>query len=441
MLQSFKEHIDKKFPFLKESSILTTISGGLDSVVLTHFCHKMGLKISLAHCNFNLRGVESDEDESFITKLADDLDLKVFIEHFETEDFAKEHQMSIQMAARELRYEWFYNLAETLSFDYILTAHHADDNLETVLINLTRGTGISGLTGIPEIHDKIIRPLLPFSRQELEKYALQNQIKWREDSSNASEKYLRNKIRHQVIPILKEINPYLLDSFKNTVDNLNDTVDIVDESLNAVAKRAIVELDAQHIKFKISEFKKVNNPKAYLYEMFKEYGFTQWSDIVNLLDAQSGKQAFSETHRLIKDRSHLILSEIKSQVQNEIVLDKEEALNNKIVFPNGILEVTQVNEAGESDKSTIYIDKEKLSFPFTIRKWEDGDFFYPLGMKGKKKLGKYFKDEKLNLLEKENVWLLCSQENIVWVLGMRADERFKVSENTQRILKIDLNSN
>mgnify|MGYP001131173207 CR=1 FL=1 len=440
MLQSFKEHIDKKFPFLKESSILTTISGGLDSVVLTHFCHKMGLKISLAHCNFNLRGVESDEDESFITKLADDLDLKVFIEHFETEDFAKEHQMSIQMAARELRYEWFYNLAETLSFDYILTAHHADDNLETVLINLTRGTGISGLTGIPEIHDKIIRPLLPFSRQELEKYALQNQIKWREDSSNASEKYLRNKIRHQVIPILKEINPYLLDSFKNTVDNLNDTVDIVDESLNAVAKRAIVELDAQHIKFKISEFKKVNNPKAYLYEMFKEYGFTQWSDIVNLLDAQSGKQAFSETHRLIKDRSHLILSEIKSQVQNEIVLDKEEALNNKIVFPNGILEVTQVNEAGESDKSTIYIDKEKLSFPFTIRKWEDGDFFYPLGMKGKKKLGKYFKDEKLNLLEKENVWLLCSQENIVWVLGMRADERFKVSENTQRILKIDLNS-
>jgi len=441
VLQSFKEHIDKKFPFLKESSILTTISGGLDSVVLTHFCHKMGLKISLAHCNFNLRGVESDEDESFITKLADDLDLKVFIEHFETEDFAKEHQMSIQMAARELRYEWFYNLAETLSFDYILTAHHADDNLETVLINLTRGTGISGLTGIPEIHDKIIRPLLPFSRQELEKYALQNQIKWREDSSNASEKYLRNKIRHQVIPILKEINPYLLDSFKNTVDNLNDTVDIVDESLNAVAKRAIVELDAQHIKFKISEFKKVNNPKAYLYEMFKEYGFTQWSDIVNLLDAQSGKQAFSETHRLIKDRSHLILSEIKSQVQNEIVLDKEEALNNKIVFPNGILEVTQVNEAGESDKSTIYIDKEKLSFPFTIRKWEDGDFFYPLGMKGKKKLGKYFKDEKLNLLEKENVWLLCSQENIVWVLGMRADERFKVSENTQRILKIDLNSN
>ena len=273
MLTNFKTHIDKKLAFLKEGKLLIAISGGLDSVILTHLCHKLKLNISLAHCNFNLRGKESDGDEAFVLELAENLDLEVFIEHFSTEEFAKQHKLSTQMAARELRYNWFSELAESLEFDYILTAHHADDNLETFLINLTRGTGLSGLTGIPEVNDAIVRPLLPFSREELETYVKANHLKWREDSSNASDAYLRNKLRHHVIPVLKETNPNLLQNFKMTLAHLNDTSDIVEESLRAVAKRAIVDIDEHKLVLDILPFKKANNPKAYLYEMFNSCSF------------------------------------------------------------------------------------------------------------------------------------------------------------------------
>jgi len=309
VLVNFQNHINQHLSFLKEARILIAISGGLDSVVLTHLCHQLELNTALAHCNFNLRGNESNADEAFVIKLGEEIDAEVFVQNFDTEDYANQEKLSIQMAARELRYNWFSDLAERLQFDYILTAHHADDNLETFLINLTRGTGLNGLTGIPEINDNIIRPLLPFSRDELEAYASTNDLEWREDSSNTSDKYLRNKLRHHVIPVLKETSPELLQNFKKTLENLNDSADIVDESLNAVAKRAIDTIDDYQITFKISEFKKVNNSKAYLYEMFKNYGFTQWNDILNLLDAQSGKQVFSETHRLVKDREHLILAD------------------------------------------------------------------------------------------------------------------------------------
>src|SRR5690606_26589934 len=204
MFNHFKNHIDKNLSFLKESKLLIAISGGLDSVVLTHLCYKLGLKISLSHCNFNLRGTESDEDEDFVLELAEDLELEVFIENFDTQAFAQDHKLSTQMAARTLRYHWFEELAQQLHFDYILTAHHADDNLETFLINLSRGTGLDGLLGIPEKNGKLVRPLLCFSREELEKYALANNLSWREDKSNASTKYLRNKLRNDVIPTLKE---------------------------------------------------------------------------------------------------------------------------------------------------------------------------------------------------------------------------------------------
>ena len=239
MFPQFQQHLYSRLTFLKESRILIAISGGVDSVVLTHLCHQLKLNISLAHCNFNLRGKESDADEDFVLQLAEDLELEVFIESFETEAYAKEHKRSIQMAARELRYQWFDELADQLKFDYILTAHHADDNLETFLINFTRGTGLEGLTSIPEVNGVFVRPLLPFSSHEIHEFAKENKIKWRYDSSNASTKYLRNKLRHDVIPILKEINPSLLQSFKTTLNNLNDTADIVEESIESFLKNAI----------------------------------------------------------------------------------------------------------------------------------------------------------------------------------------------------------
>ncbi len=440
MLKNFTNHIDNQLPFLKEGKLLIAISGGLDSVILTHLCHELKLDIALAHCNFNLRGQESDEDENFVLELAENLELDVFIESFSTLEFAKEHKLSTQMAARELRYNWFSELAESLHFDYILTAHHADDNLETFLIHLTRGTGLSGLTGIPEINENIVRPLLAFSREALETYAKDHNLKWREDSSNASDAYLRNKLRHHVIPVLKETNPNLLQNFKTTVDNLKDTTDIVEESLRAVAKRAIIDIDEHKMVLDILPFKKANNPKAYLYEMFKDYGFTAWSDIEDLLDAQSGKQVFSDTYRLVKDRTHLILTHRNDDI---IQSDSEDALHiiestKKIQTPAGTLFFDEADAVFGKRSNVIFVDRNALTFPLSLRKWQEGDVFHPLGMKGKKKLSKYFKDEKLSLVDKENVWLLISEDNIVWVMDRRADARFKVRKKTTDIIKITL---
>ncbi|MEQ3664708.1 MULTISPECIES: tRNA lysidine(34) synthetase TilS [unclassified Olleya] len=438
--EHFQNHINNTLPFLRISKLLLAISGGLDSVILTHLCKKSGLDITLAHCNFNLRGIESDGDEKFVTDLADSLELEVFTESFDTKAYAESNKESIQMAARTLRYDWFQDLAENLDFDYILTAHHADDNLETFLINLTRGTGLEGLKGIPEINENIVRPLLPFSRETIEDFALSNQILWREDSSNASTKYLRNKLRHDVIPVLKELNNNVLTNFKNTLNNLNDTADIVEESVQAVLIRAIIDIDDAQISYKISEFIKVNNPKAYLYEVFKDYGFTQWTDIVNLLTAQSGRQVFSATHQLLKNRETLILSELK----NEDSLHQNEAsviinnFENEVNVLSGALTFETVANIEKSDSATIYIDKETLKLPLTVRHWQEGDYFYPLGMQGKKKLSKYFKDQKLSLIDKEKVLLLCSQDKIVWVINHRADDRFKVTNQTKSILKIKL---
>jgi len=440
MQEHFQNHINNTLPFLKNSKLLLAISGGLDSVILTQLCKTSGLDITLAHCNFNLRGIESDGDQKFVEDLADNLELEVFTESFDTKTYAESNKESIQMAARTLRYDWFQDLAENLNFDYILTAHHADDNLETFLINLTRGTGLEGLKGIPEINDNIVRPLLPFSRETIEDFAVSNQILWREDSSNASKKYLRNKLRHDVIPVLKELNNNVLTNFKNTLNNLNDTADIVEESVQAVLKRAIIDIDDTQVSYKISEFIKVSNPKAYLYEVFKDYGFTQWTDIVNLLTAQSGKQVFSATHQLLKNRETLILSELKKEDslhQNEasVIINN---LENEVNVLSGVLSFETVANIEKSDNATIYIDKETLKLPLTVRHWQEGDYFYPLGMLGKKKLSKYFKDQKLSILEKQKVLLLCSQDKIVWVINHRADDRFKVTNQTKSILKIKL---
>ena len=435
MLNHLKTHIEKRLGFLNQSKLLIAISGGIDSVVLTHLCHKLGLNISLAHCNFNLRGKESDADEGFVLELAENLELEVFVQRFDTELYAKDNKRSIQMAARELRYSWFSELAEQLKFDFILTAHHADDNLETFLINFTRGTGLEGLTGIPEVNDKFIRPLLPFSSESILNYAQAHQIKWRDDSSNKSVKYLRNKLRHEVVPILKEINPGLLQSFQTTLNNLNESSEIVEESIDVFLKKAIESIGDKEVRFKISEFKKLNNPKPYLFESLKEFGFNEWNDVVGLLDAETGKQVFSPTHRLIKNREYLLLSEINLEESISISISDNVS---QVETPFGILFFDEADAIFGERTNIIFADKDALNFPLTIRQYKAGDVFHPLGMTGKKKVSKYFKDEKLSLLDKENTWLLCSGDDIVWVINRRADNRFRVTESTKRILKIEL---
>ncbi|MCH7525489.1 MAG: tRNA lysidine(34) synthetase TilS [Bacteroidetes bacterium] len=436
MLENFQNHINKNLNFLKESKLLIAISGGLDSIVLTHLCHDLTLNIALAHCNFNLRGKESDADESFVLQLAKDLNKECFIECFDTLAYAQENKLSTQMAARELRYNWFNELAEQLQFDYILTAHHADDNLETFLINLSRGTGIEGLTGIPEINNKIVKPLLSFSREDIEEYAKENNIEWREDSSNTSTKYLRNKLRLEVIPKFKEVNPQLLQNFNKTIEHLQDSKDIIDDSIETILDTVITKVNDKEIRFDISIIEDLNNPKAYLYELLKDYNFTQWNDIYDLLDAQSGKYVVSATHRLIKDRGCLMLSEINPNLNEKPIIINE--ADKQFKTPFGILFFDEADAIFGKRTNVIFVDKDKLKFPLLVRQWQEGDYFYPFGMTGKKKLSKFFKDEKLSLIDKENVWLLCSGDDIVWVINRRPDDRFKVTDNTKQIFKIEL---
>jgi tRNA(Ile)-lysidine synthase len=448
MRKAVQKHINQNLPFLNGKKILIAISGGIDSRVLVHIFHRLDFEISLAHCNFMLRGKESNKDEEFIIEMGKTLNIPTYTIRFETDKYASEKGISTQMAARDLRYKWFQQLIEKNKIDYVVTAHQKDDVIETFLINLTRGTGLDGLTGIPAVNGNVVRPLLPFSRNDILIYATKKKLTWREDSTNSSIKYVRNKIRHKVVPFLKELNPNLLDSFSNTLDNLKGSQQIIADCIKIV-KANVVSVHQNTLHYKISELKKLSNPKIYLYELLNEYGFTEWDDIVELLDAQSGKHVFSKTHRLLKNRDILILSSIATTEENSIFeisentasITKPIALNFEkvdIAFDTKNHLNKVFDELFLDEKNTISIDYDKIHFPLTIRKKEKGDFFYPIGLNGKKKISKFFKDEKLSLVEKENTWLLCSQNDIVWVIGKRLDDRFKVSKNTSSILKIKI---
>ena len=434
MLTKFQNHLNKNFPFLKEKRLLLATSGGIDSMVLVHLLHQLKYDFAVAHCNFQLRNSESDTDEFFVKSFCDEEKIEAFIQKFETKKFASDYNLSIQLAARKLRYDWFYELLEQENFDYILTAHHLDDSLETFLINLSRGTGLDGLTGIPNQNDKIIRPLLVFSRNEIETFANENAILWREDSSNASDKYLRNKLRHDIVPILKELNPSFLSSFEKTIENLKQSQSMIDDASKLVYK-IVVEENENELKINLKELLKLPNYNAYLYQWLKDYGFNAWNDIYDLVHAQSGKQVFSEDFLLLKDRFYLILSPKNDINRNQIYdIDKNfSQVNIPLKF-----DFCNVGDISISDSNSIFVDEDQLKFPLQLRKWQEGDVFHPFGMQGSKKVSKYFKDEKLSLIDKLNKWLLCSDDQIVWIVGMRQDERFKVTTNTTKILKITI---
>lgn len=433
MLKKFQNHIQEKFPDLLKSRFFIAVSGGIDSMVLVHLFQEIGYPFAILHCNFQLRGEESDGDMRFICNYADKFDIPWSVGRFETEAYAKEMKVSIQLAARELRYDWFQEQLFDKGFDYILTAHQADDTIETFLINLSRGTGLDGLTGIPEKNGQILRPLLPFSRDEIEQYAKENSIQWREDSSNASDKYLRNKIRHHILPVLKELNPNFNHSFRNTLEFLSQSKSLVTDAASFMFFEVCRQVgDEFHIDIK--KLLELENFKAYLHEWLRKFGFTAWEDIYGLIYAQSGKQIFSDDYRLIKNRDVLILAE-RTGEEPEVYPVYEDVDNLNVPLK---ITVCNTNDIHLGDKHTIFVDKDTLKFPLEFRKWEEGDYFYPFGMTGRKKLSKYFKDEKFSLTDKENTWLLCSENEIVWVVGKRADRRFSVSGTTRNIIKIEL---
>ena len=419
------------------AKILLALSGGIDSMALLYLLYESGFSIEVAHCNFQLRGIDSEADEQFIRESCSALNIPVHVKRFDTDKQAKSEGISIQMAARNIRYSWFEELRKECNLDWIATAHHRDDQVETILMNLARGTGLKGMHGILPRQNKIIRPLLFSDRTMIEDWMQEQKHAFREDGSNASLKYVRNKLRHQVVPILKELNPSLSSTIQENTERfaaseINLSYFLEKERGSILKQKG----EVQHIS--ISELMKFPAPFSILFYFLSEYGFNDWKAINQILTSDPGKVIFSKTHELLKDRNELVLREIKTQDTNifEIFEDTEQILV-PISLNFNTLDIK--NFTLDKSKHLAALDYEKLKFPLALRKWKKGDIFYPLGMRGKKKLSDFFIDEKFSLFEKENIWLLCSQGEIVWVVGHRMDERFKLVEPSQKVYLVKRN--
>ncbi|MFC4096624.1 tRNA lysidine(34) synthetase TilS [Euzebyella saccharophila] len=434
MFEAFKNHIEINFPHLKNKSSLLACSGGVDSMVLASLFYKLRLPFVLAHCNFKLRGEASDGDEKLVRDFATSNKIKFISTSFDTIGYINKNKVSLQVGARELRYNWFAKVMEEERLETLVTAHHADDNLETFLINLSRGTGLEGLTGIPEKTESISRPLLPFSRIEILEFAKQYAISWREDASNKETKYLRNQIRHDLAPLLKDLNPSFLENFKKTQFFLNQSADILNDRISYLKKKLFI-VEREDVKIKVENLLNLHPLEGYLYHLFNEYGFTTIRDLVQLTKSGSGKELQSKSHRLLRDREHLILTKIDDKGSNSYLIHEGVHLISEPIS----LKMELVREIQERDANILYVDKNSLKYPLEVRRWKNGDYFYPFGMKGKKKVSKFFKDEKLSRFEKEKQWLLCSGNKVVWIVGLRGDDRFKVTDSTTEILKFSLN--
>jgi len=434
----FDKILQEKIPV--ETRILCAVSGGVDSTVMLHVLNDYGFECIVAHCNFNLRGKESDGDELFVKELAEKLDLKFFSESFDTENYAKSSGLSIQMAARDLRYQWFYEMLTKYNCQYIALAHNSDDQIETVITNLIRGTGIRGLCGMKFLKDKLFRPLLEISRFEIESFAKANDIDFRTDSSNLTVKYSRNKIRHKILPLMKEISSSASEKILETVSYLKDTELIFKDYVLQSRLKCLYYESEKKIVIDLKELAKLTAPKTVLFEILLIEGIPKnmASEAVNLLEAQTGKYVPFLNIYIVKDR-------------NKIVIDKDrkaEGLEKSEAFISAPEEFKNFGIAAKlipNDKNLkiiknpiyAYIDYNSLKFPLKLRKWKDGDRFKPFGMKNFKKLSDFFKDEKLNLFQKDDILILESGNEIVWIVGVRLDNRFRINTNTKRILFLE----
>jgi len=428
MKNKVQHFINKNSLFKREDKLILGISGGADSVCLMHVLLALGYSFELAHCNFNLRGEESDADEYFVSELAKKYQLIIHVKHFDTLVYAAENKISIQMAARDLRYAWFDKLLIKSCAKYLAIAHHANDDVETFFINLVRGSGLKGLLGIKEKNNAIVRPLLSVLRLEIEQYLKDRDLVFREDSSNASVKYLRNKIRHELMPLLVEMNPSIQQTVKDEMRILDGVAQIYASKVDEVRKDLTKEKNGI-VQFEISALLSLNSLHNYLYELLAPYGFYDIESISKALHRQSGKQFFSATHQLVVDRENIFISLLN--IENEVFEITKKTTS--LVHP------LEIKFKVTSDKTIIYdndiaqLDVEKLKFPLTLRKWKQGDKFMPLGMKKFKKLSDFFIDNKFSIIDKQEQWLLCSDVDIVWLVGCRIDERYKLETNTKKV--------
>ena len=429
VIYRFKLNIDKKFKKFRTQKLLLAMSGGLDSRVLLHLLSQCKLDFGVAHCNFGLRAEESDADAKFVEEICTKNRIPFEIKKFKTKAHSQKHKISTQMAARELRYLWFEEILEKKNYDKIVTAHHLDDQLETFMINTARGSGLSGLIGIPENNSTVVRPLLPFTRKEILEYAQAENLEWREDTSNASDVYLRNALRNQVVPKWKTFEPNLMSNFGDTLSYIKQSQQALDVVVNQWKSEHFIHKGA-HIHIDLKALKKLTPQEYYLHALFSSYGF-HLNDLNDLLSSQSGKHLQSTSYRLLANRGEWILTEHNFSPISEVLWDLTKPLDHPIKL--------EVSSLSIKNNSCIALDQSLLILPLKLRKFQRGDYFYPTGMQGKKKLSKYFKDEKYSQIDKENQWLLCSENSIVWVIGKRADRRYtsKPTDNNCLIIKVE----
>jgi len=440
MLDKFLAFVNSKNLFEKEDKVLLAVSGGIDSMVMARLFKESGFRFGVAHCNFQLRAEASDEDEAFVKMSAKNMSVDFYSKNFQTNKYAKENAVSTQIAARELRYNWFFELIDIHEYNYIATAHHLNDSLETVLYNLTKGTGINGLTGIDYKSDKIIRPMMFATREEVEKYAAEKNITWSEDESNATDSYNRNHIRHNVVEKLKDINPSLEHTFENTLERLM--------SVSNILKSKLEEFKTKNVKVKKSDIY-INKRAALLAELaildelLKPYGFN-FVQVKSIKDSltSNGQLFYADNYVLNIDREFVIISKrLEADDAASILVTRDESEINlgsiHLDFQHKSIASVSINK----DNTTAQVDNDLLNYPLKVRKWREGDSFQPLGMKGKKKLSDFMIDSKIPLNLKERVMVLESDGEIVWVVGHRLDDRFKITSETKNCLEIRLVQN
>lgn len=442
LLAKFKEQLREYHLLNSTQRVLIAVSGGLDSVVLVDLAHSAEINFCLAHCNFNLRGEESNRDEQFVKTLAANYQVELFLKSFDTKSFAEEYKLSIQEAARKLRYDYFEELRKEHGFSFTLIAHHANDQVETVLMNFFRGTGLEGISGMPVFNKEqahSLRPLLNVKREAILEYAKYRKLAWVEDSSNESTKYTRNYFRNELLPRLKTIYPAVEDNLLNNVVRFKRTANLYN-SLVSDLKSEICLKKKNEVHIPVLKLLKYENTSL-LYDIMKDYGFTekQVEEIAKLVYAHSGKYIANENWQVIKNRRWLILAPLT--LPTEIIAIDENS--ESVPFSGHILNIRQKKTAHiDINNSQLFaqLDATKIEWPLLLRKYRQGDYFYPLGMPKKKKLSRFFIDIKLSKADKENVWVVESNKRIIWVVGYRIDDRFKITDITKQAVELSVSS-
>jgi len=437
MYKEFKKYIEEQDLIKKGDRVLAAVSGGVDSMVMADLLLETGSLSGIAHCNFCLRGSESDGDESMVKNYAAGIKIPFHTIRFDTNDYAKLNGISVEMAARELRYEWFEKLRTKYDYDLIAVAHNLNDNVETLILNLVRGTGIAGLAGMKPKAGRVIRPLLFATRQSIEQYADVRNIHFRTDSTNAETKYKRNKIRHELIPLMKELNPSVEKTINETALRLSGVNELTVPVISGIRKK-IFKVKGRYTHVVIKMLKPYWNNIAVMYELFKPFGITGslLRDMENVARGRTGGMLITETHRFLKNREELIISLKEAYPEGPYIVKSVSGLLKCPLIESSLMTTPEnchrINPSGHE----AYLDYSMIAFPLVFRKWQPGDFFYPFGMKTRKKLSDYFIDRKLSRFQKDKTMVMETDGKIAWVVGERIDNRFRIGEKTQKILVI-----